>query len=150
LPLSKHISQILMLQSTNGGYAFLVNDTSSSRGYELFSKDVLGLTFFFMLDFNTLRVRRVTNSPSFRLGMKWTLTQFSDSFWIWAAGILENREQSNYDSEVRSGKRRYNDFWLPRDRARGPEAYLIPLGWGGRAQFDFLSAHLESEIFGLT
>jgi len=31
-----------------------------------------------------------------------------------------------------------NCFWIQSNRSARPEAYPIPLGWGGRAQFDFL------------
>ena len=29
-------------------------------------------------------------------------------------------------------------FWIPSNRSARPEAYPIPLGWGGRAQFDLI------------
>lgn len=56
--------------------------------------------------------------------------------------IKESQGKPKAESKVcrsrESGQRRLDDFWSPANRACArPEAYPIPLGWGGRAQFDF-------------
>ena len=55
--------------------------------------------------------------------------------------IKESQGKPKAESKVcrsrESGQRRLDDFWSPANRACArPEAYPIPLGWGGRAQFD--------------
>ena len=49
------------------------------------------------------------------------------------------KAESQFCRSKESGQRRLDDFWSPANRACArPEAYPIPLGWGGRAQFDFV------------